>query len=246
MALARTNLLSVCSGGTYGTGSYTTTSFTPDNNSLLVVIVAVVESSGSTDPSGDITLDDSADLTWTTRQTLGDGNSWSRGVKVFTAPVTTGASMTLTADCGTRNIDAYSIEAFCYTAYDTGSPIGATASKTSTVTDGAESITLSGAPASSSEVLAWIYTNAVDYINGSAVTPGTGWSEIYDQSALYGSVNLQSQIRAGSTSTTVAWNDVSVDTDGLWYGIAGAIEVKEAAAGGGVAAAIFINANQFA
>jgi hypothetical protein len=59
------------------------------------------------------------------------------------------------------------------------------------------------------------------------ITAGTGWTQQYSQYTLF--QKLQTQIRTGSTSTTVGWNSLTAQyTQEL-----AAIEVKEAAAAGG-------------
>ena len=104
MTLARTNRIGSLSSFSYGTGSYTTGSFTPSNASLLVVICSVMTNAGSTDPSGSLTISDSVGLTWTAQVNVGDASAWSIGMRIWTAPVTTGASMTATVDCGAIDI----------------------------------------------------------------------------------------------------------------------------------------------
>src|SRR3989304_6926117 len=99
MALARTSRGSwntLSSGGAI----FTTGSFTPPNNSLLVVLVSA-DSTIFPDLSDSLTLTDSVGLTWTKRIVAGNGTgTYAVGFAVWTAPVTTGGSMTLTADCG--------------------------------------------------------------------------------------------------------------------------------------------------
>jgi len=155
--LVRTNRGSFLSADNFGTGVYTAAAFTPSANSVLVVIAAVVVNAGITDPSGDMTLTGGG-LTWTPRLNVGHAASWACGVRVWTAPV--GASPPSTAlafDCGPYNVWVYEAVAFDLTGYDTGSPTGATASNGNAGTDGPLSLTLSGAPASTSEVLAALF-----------------------------------------------------------------------------------------
>jgi hypothetical protein len=226
MALSRTLLRVSESAADFGTGGYSPTAFVTSDNSLLVAIITVMQNGGATDPSSDITLSSSPTLTWTRRHYTGDATEWSRGIAIFTAPVTTGASTTLTADCGARNIWVYHAHVIGYTGYDTSTPTGATANSTGSLgTDGAASITLSGAPASTSEVVS-TKLNAAD--SGTCYTlEGSGWTELADE----GSDNyIQTQVRGGSTSTTVAWQDLNNGSGTLANAIALALEIRAAVA----------------
>ena len=94
---ARTNLLSQISGtvGNFGTGNFTTSSFTPPNNSLLVVGEVYVENNATTtDPTSALTISGGG---WTyTGQVsaVTQPTSFPTLTKIWTAPVTTGASHT--------------------------------------------------------------------------------------------------------------------------------------------------------
>src|SRR4026208_1457680 len=72
--------------------SATTGAFTPQNNSLLVVVVAVEAEETSGDDLSVIALDDTgADLTWTKRIEVQNSNGFIEAiVQIYTAPGTTG------------------------------------------------------------------------------------------------------------------------------------------------------------
>lgn len=228
-ALARTTYTIQVSGSNHGTGAYTTGSFTPPNSSLLVVAAYQMTESGSggADKSGDMTLGNSAGLTCTARVNAGDAHTFAVGVRIWTCPVTTGSSMTVNVDSAANNIYKYMVHIYAYTGYNTGTPTGATATGTQAASNGNFSITLSGAPAATSEVVAVLGLNPG---NGTIdVTPGTGWTEIY-QTIVNWDNGSQSQIRNGSTSTAVAWgaiNGAGADT------VQAALEIIEGAGGGG-------------
>lgn len=230
MALARTTFAISESGDNHGTGSFTTGAFTPPDNSLLVVAIYAHGTSGA-DISSSQTISDSVGLTWTSRALVGVAASDGLGIRVWTAPVTTGASMTITADCGAENVFKYGVHRIAYTGYDTGSPTGATATAGVSGATDDETITLSASPATTSEVVA-----AMGIIMGGGtqlVTPGTGWTEIYEGTSDADFSNTQSQVRTGSTSTSVVWDDIDAGTGTATHGGFLAVEIKAAAAAAG-------------
>jgi len=84
--------------------SMTSASFTPADNSLLVVMMSVDTDSYNT---SNITISDTQSLTWTKQVE----NHYTDGVYhattvIWTAPVTTGASMTITVGSGATGTDA--------------------------------------------------------------------------------------------------------------------------------------------
>lgn len=227
MALSRTDLLGAISGasGTFGTGAYTTSPFTPPNNCLLVAGVSAIENGGSTPLLTDLTIADSAGLTWTNRVEQSAATAFSTGTRIWTAPVTTGTSMTITLDCGTRDIAEYSISVVAYTGYNTTTPTGATA--TGSQVGGFSgpptpaSITLSPAPAATSEVFAVVGMDK----NTADCTPGSTFTEIHDvENTNWG--GLESEARTGSTSTTVDWTDMRPNGGAIFNYAAVAVEIK--------------------
>lgn len=214
-----------------GTGSYTTASFTPNNSSLLCVAAIGGGASTSLANWAPTIADSLGTLTWTQRisvtRTL---TGWTYGTRIWTAPITTGASMTVTIDHGSEKIDALCVSVIDATGYDTSTPIGATASSNN-IADGASSITLSASPASDSLVIAWLDVEM--NTSGHATTPGTGWTELQDFGNATTLGYLQSQERTGSTSTTVAWGDTHTGAGSFFGASGGALEIKAAAGGGG-------------
>lgn len=233
--IAELNSTTSLSSG-FGTLVHTTASFTPPNSSLLVVHCGVVNGANEADVRTGMTLSGGS-LTWTLRvgpngATVSDYTSCH---EIWTAPVSTGASMTLVyahaGDVGNDKSQAL-IQVHSYTS-DTGSAeIGSANIATGAHDQGDASvtITLGSSPSTSSEVSASRYYSS-DGGDGNA-TPATGWTEIYDETATdngYGS--LQSQIRGGSTSTSVSWDDVMTAPETAWNSSAQAVEVKEVAGG---------------
>ena len=229
MSLTRTARLSDASSAGYGTAAWVSGSFVPTANSLLVVAAMAVHSAGSGTNIGDDLTISGGSLTFTKRAVVNDTTYWGSGLVIFTAAVgASPSSMTLTLDCGANNIDVYAVHVVDYTGYDTGTPTGATASTASGATNGLGAITLSAAPAVDSEVFATLHGESVNSSNSGA--SGAGWTELYDSAIAY--TVFQSQVRSGSTSTSVEWSDVSVDSGNLYESHMAALEIRA-----GVAAA---------
>ncbi len=212
-----------------------TASFTPSNNSLLVVVCMAVGNSDSGMRGTDLSISNTGGWTFTSRKASTGSAGWSYAVRIWTAPVTTGASMTVTCSTGVGSIggNAY-IYVADYTGYDTGTPVGVDgAASIGAGADGAQSFTLSGSPCSGGEVIAAL-VGAVG--SGTVnVTEGSGWTELADAPLLDQSRN-QVQIRTGSTSTSVAWVDVAVggSPSGVGVELVGVeINVSGGCAGGG-------------
>ena len=234
MALARTFHNSTRGGDTVT--SITSPSFTPTANALLIVVANHTIKTPA-DRTGDVTITNSAGLTFTklTAKTwapigyTGNMNVWY--CVVGGSP----SSMTVTVAQATVDTSyGSSIDIFDYTGFDTGSPFGVTESfnrgtgyPNFTTGDGSWSVTLSTAPASTSEVVACLL---VDGVGSTTVSAGSGWTEIADP----GSVEAQQiQVRSGSTSTNVAWVDTCDNAAGAYVNLAIVFEVKEASGGGG-------------
>lgn len=215
-----------------GTGTWSTSAFTPSANSLLCAVTLVKNQSSSSDPSSDLTVSDSNGLTWTSRALIGNATSWSMGMRLWTAPVGgSPASGTVTFDCAARNIFRAASACFDLTGYNTGAPVTQTQTDGDCGTNGANNMTaLSGSPVSTSIVIA-VLAREVSPGAASVVTHGTGWTELYDfQQASQGEC-LQIQYRTGSTSTTVGWDDVEASGATVARSFALALEVAAAASG---------------
>jgi hypothetical protein len=200
---------------------------TPDPNSLLVAVAFAV-GQGVTDILGNLTIADSQGHVWTPRVSANDAD-WGDGVRIYTAPNTPGTAFTIDLDCGALDVHHYWIDVFSYTGQHDATPTGATGSASDQAGDGPVSCTLSSAPAATSEVVA----AAVTVITGdSAILHGTGWAEIADsfESSWLG---LQTQVRTGSTSPSVGWDDIYVGVGSSSGAGLVALEIV-AADGGGV------------
>ena len=127
MSLTRTQRIASTSAATFGTGAYTSASFTPNNNSLLVAVGFGITTANGGMRGTDLTITDSAGLTWTSRAATTASPSWSYGIRIWTAPVTTGTSMTVSIDAGAFSMEFYRLEIFDYTTTESGFLVGASA-----------------------------------------------------------------------------------------------------------------------
>lgn len=226
MSLARTNLLGQVTSSV-GINDFNTNAFTPPSQSLLVVAATFIENSGTvTDPTSSFVVSDSGGHVWTERATaVVSPTSFPTLTKVWTAPVVSGASISLVLSTGGRNALGYAVSVVGYTGYNTSSPVGSNASGTKgggfTGPPDPANIMLGVNPASTSEVFAAI---GVDRTGGS-VDPGAGWTEIDD---LFNPVDigLETEIRTNSTSNSVDWSDLRNGGGALFNYAAVAVEIK--------------------
>lgn len=245
-AEAQVSCTNLFAGGTdAGTTGYTSTSFTPSNNVLLVALHFQLAASANPGLDGsDITISDSlGTLTWTSRAATPLITAWNVALRAHTAPVTTGAAMTVTVGNGAITAERIRVEVYECTGYDTGSPIGGTAANITTGS-GAGSLTLSSTPASGS----WVFAATMSVLNSGSGTadPATGWTELFDTAKSGWGFN-QSQRRTGSTSDSVNWDDICNCGSPLGSAAMLAVEIK-AAAGGGSAVPVILQqqaANDF-
>lgn len=228
MALSRTDYAVKEPGSVPGTSAFVTSSYAVPANSLLIahVFASAYDFSGGS-VSSLLTIADSLGLTWTSRATHAGGDAYFGG-RVWTAPCVAGGNPTLTLDCGSNAMDTYLVGLTAYTGQH-ASPIGVTASGNDADGDGAGSITLSGAPATSSEVHAVL--SVISSTGTATATTGTGWTQRYSaSSALIAWLGFHGQTRTGSTSTAVSWNDVYAGAGTPYLAMMSAIEIIAAAA----------------
>jgi hypothetical protein len=197
----------------------------------IVVVVVAGTSSGTT--SANWLSCSATGLTFTAQVSPFQSGDDNAHLRILTAPDSAGGSRAITITSGSQTCFGILYAIYELTGHDTGSPYGGTAtSAADTPTDGAHTLTLSAAPATSSIVLAAFYGDTDPASSG--VTVGTGWSEdvdIVSGGSFYG--KLQTQRRTSSTSTTVTWDDIKPDSVTIYSQASAALELKEAAGGGG-------------
>lgn len=217
------------------TPTVTTGAFTPANGSLLVAIAPGFVPGSRTAPQS---ITDSAGLTWTQRVFREDpaGGTFPTVVAIWTAPVATGTSMTVTVNYGdpsaTDGAGKQSIYVVEVAGHNSSSPVVQTFSDGNSGNplnfSGAYNGTLSTAPASTSLVLA-VASIDDDRPNGdSDIVTGTGWTQLAEDFAGNPYNTCQIQARTGSTSTSVAWNTLAAK----WTYSVAAIEIAEASSSG--------------
>lgn len=226
-ALWRTNYVASRSpelgAAAYGTASFDSATFAPLDNSLLV---AIVGGASETDISATDYVVSGGSLSWTRRHTVQTSFAgYYSKLQVWTAPVTTGASMAVTVDHA-ASMHTWQVHVVGYTGYDTASPIGSIGDDTAL--EDAGTFNLSAAPAVTSVVIAARFL-VPNEVTREAAEPGIGWAEIYDLSQEVGNGwgGQQTQTRTGSTSTAVNWVDTTLGTT-AFTNIGLAVEIKAA------------------
>lgn len=209
----------------HGTGAFSNSITTVNNSLLVVMVVASLTTATATNFENNLTVSGGG-LTYTARahDRAVYESAFTFGVRIWTAPVTTGATFNLDVDAGALESYAYKVYVAYYTGHDTGSPVGATAAFSEAPVSGGLSGSLSGSPATTSDVIALL--GCLVGASGD-VNVGSGWTELIDPAYTADSfMEWQTQRRSGSTSTTVEWAGISTASDGAHMV---AIEVKEAA-----------------
>lgn len=211
LTITKTAVNSSVSSTNHGTGSFATSSFTPPDNTILVVGVGAIGADDN-DCLPSVTISDSLGLTWTEisgaevqYQNSGQGTDW---VKFYYTTITTGASMTITVDCGANSIWQYYVNVWAFTNYNSSSPFGAIATHQSGTGGAPLNLTLNATPNASS----YLVGMAVADSSGTATDAGTGWDEDFQS---WGSgIGHVGQSKTGHTSTTVSFNAVVASSDG--------------------------------
>lgn len=217
-----------------GASGWTTAAFTPANNSLLVVALhARGDSAAETGWNAEnMQLSNSASLAQTSRVQTANGTAMAYGTRVWTMPVVTGVSMTLTTSTAIGGHIYYSadLEVFTYTDYDVASPIGGTGTGTDADGAGAASLTLGATPATTSEVLGF----AINVANSGilAIQNGAGFTEIREMN-WEDFWAAESEFRTSSTSTTVDWANLATGGSPSEARMS-ALEIKQASGGGSI------------
>ncbi len=230
MALARTNRINSASADNFGTGAYTSASFTPTPNSLVVVWGFGIEESADSIEGTSFTILDSIGSTFTSRVATTTSPGWGYGVRCWTSEAgSSPAARTVSIDCGATNIHAYRLFIDDITGYDTGTPVTGAIVGSDADGNGAASVTLAASPVAADIV----YGAAAMGISGGSptVTPGVGFSELLDATSA-GWANWHLETITGVTSTTVDWQDLNAGAGTNLGASLAALIIKNAAAGG--------------
>lgn len=213
----------------YGTTNYTTGSFTPTANTLLVATVTQQANGAATHPP--ITLTDSTGRSWTKQVERAQGSGfYDITTTIFTALAgATTTAGTLTVGNGLQDTWGWNVQVTGYTNYDTTTPVGTTGNGGANGAGNTTfSFTLAAATATTSMVHAAVGIDE-DGTSGPYVTPAGGWTELYESNTT--SNNFQIQTRGTSTSTSVSWTATG-SASASFKTVGAAIEIRAAAGGG--------------
>jgi hypothetical protein len=213
---------------------FTTGSFTPANNSLLVPVWLIQNDSGSTAPAP--SWSNSLALTRTDLISADNGaTDYSCAAFAHSYEIGTGASMTLSANTPAQVFGNIYVYPFQITGHVVGSALGAIASGVSGVTNGAFNLTLSGAPATDSVVIEAMIGALVSGLG--LIDQAADFTETFDGGRTdWNKHNIST--RTGSASTAAGWADVSNDSSPVsWYHNPVGIAFEIKAAGSGISVA---------
>lgn len=206
-------------GGSSPTG--TSGSFTPADNSLIVLLIFCDTGAGTT-PGATIS---GGGLTWTQRVVRGDSEGTAGIVFIYTAPVTTGSSMTVQVtvnSIGATNNDRGYAKAYVVDNPDP-SPIGNVAENSSTTNN----LTASGL--TTTQANSYVFYVGEDWnALGSPTSSDLTNDPAHIASTISGIFGYKSAVSAGAVTANLDAAGAGA-ADWNW----GALEVKTAAGGGG-------------
>lgn len=231
MALVRTNRINSASADNFGTGNYTSASFTPSANSLVVVWAWVIQEAADVIEGTNLTVSDSLGSSFTSRVATTSSPGWGYGIRCWTMEAgASPAARTVTVGIGGTNAHAYRLWVDDITGYDTTTPVTGAIVGTDADGDGAAALTLAASPT----VDDIIYGAAATGISSGtpSVSPGSGFTELLDALST-GWANWHLQTVTGVTSTNVPWADLNAGAGSNLGATLAALIIKNAAAGGG-------------
>lgn len=203
---------------------WTTGSFTPTADSLLVVAADVEHQSANGDP---LTIDDSVGLTWTLRESGGHDDQWGGEHAVWTAPVGgSPVSMTVEVDYAGNGSTWPGIQVFDITGHDVDTPIADSSTIFEQFGGGdsqVQTITLSGAP-TSGELVIGIFMAQND-VSGTFAEP-SGFTVLSNLSDT--SVHSMVVYRDDTTDDEIACTDLGED---IWWSFGTGLVIAAASGG---------------
>lgn len=229
--LVRTNRVNSASADTFGTGAYTSASFTPTANSIVVVTCHAIEESADTIEGTSLTMLDSITSTFTSQVATATSPGWGYGHRQWTSLAgSSPAARTVSCDCGATNVHAYRLFVDDFTGFDTGTPVTGSVVGSDADGNGAASVTLAATPATGD----FIYGVASMGISSGtpSVTQGSGFTEQLDALST-GWANWHIETVTGVTSTTVDWVDLNAGAGTNLGGTMSGLIIRVAAGGGG-------------
>jgi hypothetical protein len=213
--------------------AFSTGSFTPPANSLLLVRVQEMGSGTSGALGNPLIAGGGLGYEVQSGATVNLTSSWSVTETWLTAKVGGApSSMAITVDDPVnRSAYIYIVSVIAFTGYDTASPIGGTLTSGSNagVGDGAESRELSEAPSGRDITLQSISVDST--LGPPKPSWEAGWEPVHEIAGTANEAGLAIAKRQGSTSKTVAVKDVYTAAGGLFKAGLAAIVVKAAPGG---------------
>lgn len=204
--------------------TYTSASFSPTANALLLVVAGVGATGG--DPGG-VTITDSFTGTGSWSSVQLTSTNW-RIVIAWAQLGSSPGSGTVTLDAVRLATNRWALHVYDVTGHDTTTPV--TQSNTdATLTTGSYSISLPSAPASDSMVFGGLFLRAE---SDGSVTAGSGFTaqNNFDGTGAGGAL-LNSEYDATSPPQSASWSNIAVSITEL---AAAVIEIAADAGGGGV------------
>lgn len=234
MALTFTQRIDSASADTFGTGAYTSASFTPTANSYVYVIGWWMNESADSGEGTSLTVADSLTSGFTNITATTSSPGWGYGISAWRTTNDVGGSpsaRTVSLDCGANNVHAYRLYVFDISGTpDTTNPTAGPIIGTDADGNNAFNMTLSATPTADDLIVAAV---AVGVNSGTIdVGAGTGWSELVDADST-GWAAWQLQALTGVTSASVDWTDLNTNTGTSLGATALAFIIKNSAGGGG-------------
>lgn len=222
----------------------TTGTFSIDANDLIIFTWHVLSGNGI-DSLGTVTITDTfGNLTWTV---IREGNNafndmQNTGAAWAIAGSDTSGTITLTYSLAEPGGLNWNLQTFTFSGHDTVTPIR----QSTTITDGGGTTvtsTLGLTPLSTSAVVGVIGTET----DAGGITPGTGFTEIYDTQTTSGfiDIRLQTMYDLTDADTTADWSSLAPHHAFAFEVAAAASSVQNPPAKVSIMTPVFINAPLF-
>lgn len=229
MALSRTDVGIWVAANTIGTAAFTTGSFTPPDNSLLVIACSTMRDAATNTTLGRPTITDSlgSPLTYIEVDFANLTAFFATQLTVWYAEVGTGTSMTITFD-DPNNFDmfGYQVCIFAFTGYDRVIPItGKADTGTTNIGDGGHAVQLTATPNFGDYSLIFLYVDSDS--TASAPVLDADWVTAFDSGTSGGGGTLTGIYRTGSTNQQAGIVDVYTGAGSFFKGSMLALNVME-------------------
>lgn len=200
-----------------GDSTLVSSSFTPPDNSVLLVFCATMNSKAGPLSSAPTMSNSGTALTFTPIGTTYGDASWAIRMDVYRVLVTSHAAMTVTFLENNGGIAGQAMAIIAYTGHDTTTPIaGFVGSGNTDIGNGSETQTLTIAP-TTDDVTIYCLNEDCDG-NPANPTMALGWNKIYDFAADAGYGQLIIARRESSTSTSVTCDDTYTAAGNFYKG----------------------------